>query len=206
MKKFIEFFIPSFSILGTSIILFITFGGNDLNEQLLLLGLRRTARFSLLLFLVPYVSRPFYLIKKNKISRFLLKYRKEFGIGFGFSFFSHIALISLLFYTHSGSELPESIGLDDFLIGIPGIVFVILMLITSFQAIKPLISIQLWSRIHLIGLHFVWIIFFLCLLSKIIFPKKNFHGLDYYPYIILLILAFLMRIFSFYNSNKKVIQ
>lgn len=186
--------IPFLSIFFTSLLVVVTFSEGYFTEDLILVALRRTARLALLFFTIPYISRPLVQIYRSMWTIYLLRYRREFGIAFGFSFLSHIILIVLLIAVQRGQVLPESIGLDDLLIGLPGLILALLMLITSFEKVRRKISAKSWTSIHKWGIHMVWSIFFLCLLSKIVFPKKDFQGLTYYPYLLLLLLILIIRI------------
>lgn len=201
MKRLFSFLIPCLAILITFLVLLSIFKDGFEGIETILVGLRLTARFSLCLFIIPYIARPLFQLNENLFTRFLFSMRKEFGIAFGFSFLSHLFLILLLIRYQNGSILSNSIGWDDLLIGVPGIFLSLLMLFTSFRKIRRWIKPNTWNLIHSVGLHFVWSVFFLCLLSKVVFPKTNFKAEHYIPFLLLLLVAAFIRIFSFFAKE-----
>ena len=75
----------------------------------------------------------------------------------------------------------------DFLIGLPGLVVVALMTITSWVAIRRRMTPSHWRRLHRIGIYVVWTIFFLCLVDSVGRKETAHPVLGYYAFVAVLL-------------------
>lgn len=156
------------------------------------LALRMTARAALVYFLLAFLASPVDRLRPGRISAWLLRNRRAFGVVFGLSMSIHVMCILRLFRLFA-PERPPMVTRADFFIGIPGLVLVALMTITSLDALRNRLGPTRWEQLHRTGLWTVWAIFFLCLVDSVGRKTSHHPGLEYYPFIAALALAALLR-------------
>lgn len=83
----------------------------------------------------------------------------------------------------------------DFFIGIPGLVLVALLTITSVEALKQRLGPIAWQRLHTTGIWVVWAIFFLCLVDSVGRKSTAHPVLAYYAFIAVLLAGMALRVF-----------
>jgi methionine sulfoxide reductase heme-binding subunit len=118
---------------------------------------RWTARTSLVLFTLAYVSRPLVQLRPTRMNRDLLAYRKWIGLGFATSHGFHLAGIIAIMWPAPGaflrSQPPTNI--------VALITFLLLgaMAVTSNDRIRKAMPPKAWKRLHRTGMHFSWVSF-----------------------------------------------
>ena len=113
--------------------------------------LRVTARLAFALLLLAYIARPLADLLRNQ--RVLLRHRRYLGLAVALVMTVHFGYVCAYLVT-SGEKL-------DWLTGIfGGAAFVLLWLMagTSSNAARLKLGIT-WHRLHLFGMHYVWLIF-----------------------------------------------
>lgn len=128
-------------------------------------ALRVTARFSLIWFLLAYVAGPLDHLRPGGLGAVLRRHRRAFGIVFGLSMTMHVGFI-LKLYTLYSPDRPPMVTEADFWIGIPGLMLVAAMTVTSAASLRRALGERRWRLLHRIGLHAAWAVFFLCLLDS----------------------------------------
>ncbi|HEY2774227.1 MAG TPA: hypothetical protein VGK20_09270 [Candidatus Binatia bacterium] len=156
------------------------------------LALRITARVSMLWFLLAYLAWPVSVLGPEALGRRLLAKRRAFGIIFGISMSMHVAFILRMFALYI-PERPPMVQTADFTIGIPGLMLVAAMTLTSFDALKKAVGPQRWGQLHRVGLHFVWAVFFLCLTDSVGRKQAVSPLLEYGFFIAMLLAAATLR-------------
>ena len=82
----------------------------------------------------------------------------------------------------------------DFWIGVPGLLLVALLTITSARRLRRRLGPVIWGRLHRTGIWFVWGIFFACLIDSV-GRKATDHPLSaYYLFIAVLLAGLGLRI------------
>jgi DMSO/TMAO reductase YedYZ heme-binding membrane subunit len=84
----------------------------------------------------------------------------------------------------------------DFLIGVPGLVTVALMTVTSLVAIRRRMTPAAWRRLHGVGIYVVWSIFFLCLVDSVGRKETAHPVLGYYAFVVVLLGAMALRVLA----------
>jgi DMSO/TMAO reductase YedYZ heme-binding membrane subunit len=172
--------------------LFTWFGsGSDGTE----LALRMTARLSFVWFMLAFVAAPLHQLRPSRLSTWLLRRRRAFGVTFGLSMAVHVVCIQRLFMLYA-PEQPPMVTTADFLIGIPGLVLVGLLTLTSLDALKRRLSPVAWRRLHITGIWAVWAIFFLCLVDSVGRKTTDHPILAYYAFIAVLLLGLALRLLA----------
>lgn len=156
------------------------------------LALRTTARVSLVWFLLAFCASPAFRLWPGRLTHAWLGYRRAFGVVFGLSMSIHVGCILRLFQQFAPAR-PPMVTTTDFTIGIPGLVFVAAMTVTSIGALQRAVGPVVWGRLHRVGIWVVWAIFILCLLDSV-GRKRTAHAvLAYYVFIGVLGLAAVLR-------------
>lgn len=124
----------------------VSYGWNETGTQL---AARYTARFSALLFVVVFVSRPLFNLWRTDFTRDLLRRRRQLGLGFALAHGIHLLAI-VAFFIASGAWF----GSGDIPAGLTYL-FIALMAVTSNDASVRRLG-RWWKRLHRTG---IWAIF-----------------------------------------------
>jgi len=170
-------------------ILFLSGTGTDGTE----LALRMTARISLVYFLLVFLAAPLDRLRPDGVGAWLLARRRALGITFGLSMSLHVAFIVRLYALHAPSR-PPMVTDTDFSIGIPGLILVGLMTVTSIVVLRRRIGELWWKRLHTVGIYFVWAVFFLCLVDSAGRKTTEHPVLAYHVFIAALLLVMGVRV------------
>jgi DMSO/TMAO reductase YedYZ heme-binding membrane subunit len=157
------------------------------------LALRATARVSFVYFILAFVAAPLATLRPGPASAWLLRRRRAFGVAFGASMTVHVFCILRLYALYT-PERPPMVTDADFLIGVPGLVVVALMTVTSLVAVRRRMAPAAWRRLHGVGIWVVWSIFFLCLVDSVGRKQTTHPILGYYAFIAVLLTAMALRI------------
>ncbi len=157
------------------------------------LALRVTARVSFFYFLLAFLASPLARLAPGAVSTWLVRHRRELGVTFGISMSMHVALILRMFVIYA-PERPPMVTWADFAIGIPGLILVALMTVTSFDRLKRAMTPAQWKRLHTNSLFVVWSIFFLCLVDSVGRKQTAHPTLEYHVFIAILVIAMSLRI------------
>lgn len=150
------------------------------------LALRTTARVSFVWFMLAFVAAPLAQLRPGPIPDWLVRRRRALGVIFGLSMSIHVLCIRRLFMLHA-PERPPMVTDADFWIGIPGLVMVALLTVTSAHALRRRLGEAAWGLLHRAGIWAVWTIFFLCLIDSVGRKTTNHPVLAYYLFIAVLL-------------------
>ncbi|MEO8453269.1 MAG: ferric reductase-like transmembrane domain-containing protein [Gemmatimonadota bacterium] len=156
------------------------------------LALRATARLSFVYFILAFVASPLAHLRPGTFSRGLVRRRRALGIAFGASMTVHVGCI-LRLYTLYAPARPPMVTDADFLIGVPGLVLVALMTVSSLIAVRRRMAPAHWRRLHRVGIYAVWSIFFLCLIDSVGRKETDHPVLGYYLFVAVLVSAMALR-------------
>ena len=167
------------------------------------LALRTTARVSFVWFMLAFVASPLQQLRPSRVSAgasarasaWLFSRRRALGVIFGLSMSIHVGFIVRLYALHAPAR-PPMVTDADFFIGIPGLVMVALLTITSVDALKQRLGPIAWQRLHTTGIWVVWAIFFLCLVDSVGRKTTAHPVLAYYTFIAVLLLGVGLRVFA----------
>lgn len=158
------------------------------------LALRTTARVSFVWFMLAFVASPLQQLRASRVTDWLMRRRRAFGVIFGLSMSIHVGFILRLYALHAPAR-PPMVTDADFFIGIPGLVLVALLTITSVEALKQRLGPIAWQRLHTTGIWVVWAIFFLCLVDSVGRKSTAHPVLAYYAFIAVLLAGMALRVF-----------
>ncbi len=148
--------------------------GADHSEHWLLAA-RYTARASFAVFLIVYSASSLLRIWPVAASKWLVRYRREWGLGFALAHTIH--LVALAYYNIIILNMP---GLQALVGGglAYGLMFV--MAATSNTASMRRLG-RWWKRIHTAGIHWIWIIFTFSYFGRLFDPELRIQGALLFP-------------------------
>ncbi len=122
------------------------------------LAIRATARTSLALFLCAFVASALFKLWPGDASRWLLRNRRWFGLGFAFSHLLHAGAIFLLYRLHP-AVFGQLVQPSTLVTGGLAYLFIALLAATSFDRAVATLGPKNWKRLHTLGLWLLWISF-----------------------------------------------
>lgn len=131
---------------------------------------RWTARVGFPVFLVAYSASSLGRLWPAGWTRALWRDRRWWGLGFAASHTVHLfALIAFL--EASGETRPLSV----YLVAGTGYVLMYLMVLTSSDAAMRALG-RNWKRLHTVGIHWLWFVFFASYAGRIMKPETMLQG------------------------------
>ena len=167
--------------------------GADAGREGTRLALRTTARLSFVYFMIAFVASPLARLRPGPATRWLVRRRRGFGVAFGASMTIHVGCILRLYVLYA-PERPPMVTDADFLVGVPGLVLVALMTVTSLVAVRRRMKPVHWHRLHRTGLYVVWSIFFLCLVDSVGRKETDHPIAAYWAFIAVLLAGMALRV------------
>ena len=121
-----------------------------------------SGRASFFLFLVPFVASSLVRLWPRPSTRWLMKYRGEFGLIFAGAHAAHLCLILWLASIPGTAFAATVIAVGGF-----GLVLVAALALTSFPGPTRALGPRRWKRLHRVGVHYLAGIFAFDWLSRL---------------------------------------
>ena len=172
----------------------IVFQSTDLQSSLML-ALRFTAQYSLILFSLAFIATSLQLFPQNEFSRWIRKNRRYLGLSFAASHFVHglVILTLSLKYPDFFQQIASPVSIA---FGGVGFFFIFILALTSSDYAIRKIGFLRWRYIHRIGMYYIWFIFIASYLPRALrFPL-------YWPLVLFLLVCLAMRLAY---SRKKIL-
>ncbi len=148
-----------------------------------------SAKISFVLFCLAFAASAAHLRIRNSLSFWWLMNRKYFGISFAINHLLHLSFLVILQQVfHPVFDLAAGTSL---VAGGLAYLFIVLMLLTSFEAFSKYLSQRNWKLLHTIGGYWIWLIF-----MSTYFKKVMNVGVAFLPFVLILIFVLLLRIFK----------
>jgi hypothetical protein len=155
-----------------------------------------SSKISFICFCMAFSASAVHQKLKNSLSFWHLMNRRYFGIAFAISHLFHLAFLLILQQVfHPVFNLAAGISLFS---GGMAYLFTVLMLFTSFDAFSKYLSKKQWKWLHTIGGYWILLIFLSTYLKKV----KNV-GVEFIPFVLILILTLLLRIQLVLKKNNS---
>lgn len=145
------------------------------------LAVRATARTSLALFLIAFTASSLVWLWPGDTTRWIIRNRRWFGLGFAWSHLLHLIAILWLFGNYAG-QVPAP-PMTTIVGGGIAYVFIAAMAATSFDGAARWMGAKNWQRLHKTGIWYVWIVFMTS------YGKRAVVMPEYIPPVLLLIAA-----------------
>ena len=157
--------------------------------------IRLTARTSLVLFLLTFSASSLARVFPGILTRWLISNRRYVGLSFAFSHAIHLAAIMALARTdyetfHRLTNIVTYVG------GGLAYVFIILMVVTSFDRSAALLGRRSWRWLHVSGMWYLWMSFALN------FGKRIPLGAGYVVPVSFILLALLLRLWAMRRRGR----
>lgn len=182
-------------VVSTSVLVIMVFCLSGYSEEAMRLNIRLTARLSGIFFSLAFVATAYQYFFKGFIGFWLISNRKNLGISFAIIHLLHLALLILL--QMSFHPVFALAAISSLIGGGLAYVFAILMLMTSFDRFKRLISTTQWKYLHLIGGYWIWFIFIKS------YYKRVTTEIEYLTLVMLFAFVFILRISKWILSKKQ---
>lgn len=149
------------------------------------LAVRATARTSFAMFLIAFTASSLVRLWPGETTRWLVRNRRWFGLGFAWSHLLHLLAILWLFGNYAGQvPAPPMVTIVG---GGIAYVFIAAMAATSFDGAVRWMGAKNWQRLHKVGVWYVWIVFMTS------YGKRALVMPEYIPPVLLLIAAAALR-------------
>ncbi len=167
--------------------------GGDVDQQWLLAA-RWTARVGFPIFILTYSASSLVRLWPNAMTRTVLRYRRQWGLGFAFAHSVHLmALVTFLDVSGQPPKLPTLVG------GGGGYLLLYAMALTSNDASMRAMGVW-WKRLHTVGIHWLWFIFTFSYFGRIFDPGRMAQGLILFP---ICIAALGLRLWAWTKARQK---
>lgn len=171
-----------------SIGLYVAFFVNGgLTEESTRLAIAWSAKISFTLFCMAFAASAAHKRIKNSFSFWWLMNRKYFGISFAINHLIHLGFLLMLQQVfHPVFTLAASTSL---MAGGMAYVFVVLMLLTSFETFSKYLSRKNWKLLHTIGGYWIWVVFLSTYAKRV-----QSIGATFLPFVLILIVILIIRL------------
>ncbi|WP_156416986.1 hypothetical protein [Sphingopyxis sp. H050] len=149
------------------------------------LAVRATARTSFAMFMIAFTASSLVRLWPGETTRWLVRNRRWFGLGFAWSHLLHLLAILWLFGNYAG-QVPAP-PMATIVGGGIAYVFIAAMAATSFDGAVRWMGAKNWQRLHKTGVWYVWIVFMTS------YGKRALVMPEYIPPVLLLIAAAALR-------------
>lgn len=162
-----------------------------LTEESTRICIRISARISFVFFCLAFMASGLQYLYKGQFTFWMLMNRKFIGITFAIIHLIHLCLLGILqLEFHPVFELADIASLIG---GGVAYVFIVIMLITSFDAIKSKISSNNWKMTHTIGGYWIAAVFLTS------YGKRALSEWEYIPLLCLLLVTLLLRAAKYFR-------
>jgi len=157
----------------------------------------RSVRYALPLFLLAFTASSLATLCPSPLTRWLLRNRRYIGLGFAFAMAWHFSFVgySIFSFGLSASGLTaRGLALD-----LIGLVFLVLMTLTSFRWSARRLTSANWRRLHKTGVYVIWFV------ATYIYLNSLRNGLDAFRVAAtsLLFAALVLRVVVWINSRSR---
>jgi DMSO/TMAO reductase YedYZ heme-binding membrane subunit len=167
------------------------------HETQWLLAARYTARASFAVFLIVYSASSLLRLWPNEMSKGLVRYRRQWGLGFALAHTIHLA--ALAYYNIIILNMP---GLQALLGGGMAYGLMFVMAATSNTASMRALG-RWWKHIHTAGIHWIWFVFTFSYFGRLFDPERWTQGAVLLPFCLG---ALGLRIWAWRRASAKIKQ
>ncbi len=182
-------------VVGSLLLFALFIGLEGFTEEAIRLIIQWSAKISVICFCLAFGGSAFHLFIQKSFSFWIFRNRKYFGISFAILHLLHlIALVVLQYAFHPVFEKAVTFAL---IAGGGAYLFLILMLLTSFQRFSKFLSRTQWKVLHTIGGFWIYGVFFSSYFKRVI-------NLEYWNsvFFILLLFVLVLRVWKLFYKKK----
>ena len=174
----------------SAIIAALSFGHTPAEQALL--AARWTARVALPVFLIAYLASSLLRIWPSELTKSLVRRRRQWGLGFALAHTIHLSALAINVLVFGPSREPETLvggGL--------AYVFILFMALTSNNWSMKKLG-KNWKRLHIAGIHYIWLIFAISYASRLGDPEKFLTGAVFTP---VMLGALGVRLYAYFGKR-----
>lgn len=154
----------------------------------------RSVRCALPLFLVAFSASSLATLWPNRATRWLLSNRRYIGLAFAVGMAWHFSFVAYSIWMFGNGLTLKATTLD-----VIGLIFLLLLTLTSFRWSKRRLSPAAWRRLHKIGVYVIWV-----LATEIIAGIVRGGGdLLHYAFLSLFLAAWLLRVAAWMKQRLR---
>lgn len=146
----------------------------------LLLWTRYSAHLAFFFLIVAFSASTLKHHDKNPLSIYLVRHRRQIGLGFATSHFAHLTALSLFLNQLEGFAMDASTAVAGF-----GYAMLIALTLTSNDWSVKRMGIMAWRRLHATGINILMLYFFVAFSATLLTRGDAIYGL----YVIAIVLA-----------------
>lgn len=170
------------TVMTASSLIWLGFG-----EEAIRAMVRGTARTSIILFVLAFTASSLYSMFKTQWAKYLRHNRRYIGLSFALSHFVHLIFLVLLMIYYPQDSLAKLNQLEIVLASLTYL-FILMMVITSFDPPRRWIGPRVWHWLHIIGMYLIWLIFLET------YGKASLQNSHYLPWVLILLAAAVIRL------------
>lgn len=163
-----------------------------------------SARFSGLLFILVFATRPLNQIMPSSMTKTLLKQRRYWGIGFALAHIVHLSTIIVKVQGYHHGDFLAVAPLSTQLVSLFLVMCMMLMLLTSNNWSIKTLGAKRWKNIHVVCLYLLAFAFTSSFLGKALDPERS--DWVYWLFSILLLSFWTLRIGLFWSVRLKKLK
>lgn len=181
------------AVIGIAAIAFAFATQNGMVEQWHLAA-HYTARVGFPLLILAYVARPLVELTRSEGAKYLLARRKYFGLGFAIAHTIHLgALITAIEVSGEGKDIAT------YIFGGAAYAILYVMAFTSNATAMKAMGVW-WKRVHRVGIHYLWFIFFQSYAGRVIDPEQAAVAI---PFTIIAVGAAAIRFLAWWKTRQR---
>jgi len=113
----------------------------------------RSVRCALPLFFIAFTASSLAILWPSTVSRWLLANRRYFGLAFAFAMTWHFGFVAYTLWSFGNPLNAKATALD-----VIGLIFLLLLTLTSFRWGLRRLSSANWRRLHKTGVYVIWLL------------------------------------------------
>lgn len=153
-----------------------------------------TARVGFPLLILAYVARPLVELTRSDWAKYILARRKYFGLGFAVAHTIHLAaLITAIEVSGQGKDIVT------YVFGGAAYAILYVMAFTSNTSAMKAMGVW-WKRLHRVGIHYLWFIFFQSYAGRIADPEQAAIAI---PFTVIAVGAAAIRIVAWSKARQR---
>ena len=158
---------------------------------------------------VPFIflviaTSPLFKLFPGNLTLWLLKNRRYLGLSFAVAMAWQGAFIFIVSVSHSAHYYGEIYLLRDELEGSSGYLFLVAMTVTSFGAVRRLVTPEQWRFVHLSGVIFLWAYPFSVYWWNVFYYQTQ-HWFDWLFYVLGYV-AFALRVLAWGKARGEFVR
>lgn len=118
--------------------------------------IEQSVRYALPLFILAFTASSLATLWPSQLTKWLLRNRRYVGLGFAFGMAWHLSFVGYSIWSFGLSDsglTPRGFALD-----LIGLIFLLLITLTSFRSAARRLTPTNWRRLHKTGVYVIWFV------------------------------------------------